>query len=571
MKIGLIHSPNKNFSDDQNYGLLFAPVWAYVLSSYLKKEKTDPILYDLNTTSINQIDNCDIYFFSGINQDLSSINDTCEFIKNKYPDRKCFIGGPIAWSFDKAGELDRLSLFDHICIGDGELLVPLIIKNLKNKSTLPKIINIKDRFKLQNSISMDVGLINATVGSYYGGVIEVSRGCPFLCEFCDIRVMPDNNRNHCRSINTILEELDYYRLNGVTNIQFACDNFIGDLDWAKNLVKRIIEYNSINNWNPSFYTWLTINLHSYSELMSDMRVAGFDNLFIGVESFNNNSLIETSKLQNTKVSLIEVLRKIQSYGFIVVAGLIFGFDSDDENSFDLTLSGILSSGLLSGDASLLTALPGTPLFRRMRLSGRLREFKHDSLLGGFKYVTNIKYLLKSDVLIDGYIKFSRTFMQGKYQFDRLKNYYQLILNSPNYINVNRAGYTDVNAFLKKSLLDPKLLFKHIYRLIPIIFSFRIFYLLKAIIFVVNNKLRHGVGTQYFIFWLFIWVNAINKYGSLKNKDFDITSVDDNFDYDNLIPEGYREEADEQIPENKINAQYKATTNQLRKIIELKRA
>ena len=47
-------------------------------------------------------------------------------------------------------------------------------------------------------------------------------------------------------------------------------------------------------------------------LMRDMRVAGFDNLFIGVESFENNTLLETAKLQNSKVKIEDELKKIQS-------------------------------------------------------------------------------------------------------------------------------------------------------------------------------------------------------------------------------------------------------------------
>ena len=119
--------------------------------------------------------------------------------------------------------------------------------------------------------------------------------------------------------------------------------------------------------------------------------AGFDMLFIGVESFSRNSLLETAKVQNTAPDMVEVIRQIQSYGFIVVAGLIFGFDSDTDSCFDVTLKGLLNSALLSGDPSLLTALPGTPLYRRMKLSGRLRNVRFG--LGGFKYQTNIKYLL----------------------------------------------------------------------------------------------------------------------------------------------------------------------------------
>ena len=570
MKIGLVHAPNKDFTENQNYGLLFAPVWAYVLSTYISKNQNfESQLYDLNMIEKGDITSCDYYFYSGINQDLESLLGVQSYLSSKYPASISFLGGPIAWSFEKASELEKLNSFDHICIGDGELLVPKIMNALEGGQELPKIILTEERFELAQSLPMDANLINKTAKYYYGGVIEVSRGCPFLCEFCDIRVLPDNNRNHCRNIDSIIQELDTYRKNGITNIQLACDNFIGDLDWAKHLVKRILEFNKAHNWNPSFYTWLTINIGNYDDLMKDMRLAGFDNLFIGVESFDNNSLLETSKLQNTKFTLVSTIRNIQSFGFIVVAGLIFGFDSDSEKSFDSTLDGITDSGLLSGDASLLTALPGTPLYRRMRLSDRLREFKHDSLLGGHKYVTNIKYLMSTDTIIDGYITFSKKFMDGDYQYRRLINFYKIIKISDNFMNVNRGGYTDPLVFLKKASTNPTLLFFHLRRMIPIIFSARVYYLFKALLFVIKNKFTHKIGIQYFIFWLFIWVNAISKYGKITANDFDLDSVPNNYDIRKILPDNYREEADEKIPANKINAQFKATSTQLKKIIDIK--
>ena len=113
--------------------------------------------------------------------------------------------------------------------------------------------------------------------------------------------------------------------------------------------------------------------------MVKMRKCGFDMLFIGIESFSKNSLLETAKVQNTATDMVSVVREIQSYGFIVVAGLIFGFDSDTDASFQVTLDGLRDSALLSGDPSLLTALPGTPLYRRMKLSGRLRDVRFGSL------------------------------------------------------------------------------------------------------------------------------------------------------------------------------------------------
>jgi radical SAM superfamily enzyme YgiQ (UPF0313 family) len=568
IKIGLIHAPNPTFISNQNFGLKFSPVWAYVLIPYLRKYGHVGELFDLTVVSNSSISHCDVYFLSGINQDLDSLREISQFLRSNFPTSRQFLGGPIAWSFDQAGELIKLNFVDTICIGDGEVLINQIFSLHSSNSQFPSVIRAEDRFDLNLAKPMDLDVINSTFKHYYGAVVEVSRGCPFLCEFCDIRVMKDNNRSRVKEVNIIIEELNYYRRNGVRNIQLACDNFIGDLSWAKALVRAIIINNEKNNWSPSFYTWLTINISFHDQLMKDMRIAGFDNLFIGVESFENNTLLETAKLQNSKVCIEDELIKIQSYGFIVVAGLIFGFDSDTEMSADSTLKGIEKSGLLSGDASLLTALPGTPLYRRMKLSNRLRDFKNESFLGGYKYVTNIKYLLDKKIVVGNYIKFSRNFISGSYQYKRLNRFFVSLAASKNYIQTNGTGYTDPLSLFKKIVNEPKIILFYLKIMLPLIFTKDVIYLLKALCISLKYKFNNNIDFKYFIFWLFIWANAVNKYGELSENDFDIDSVPKDFDYSNLIPEGYKENPLEEIPRNKIQAQLKSTTLQLERIIKL---
>ena len=180
---------------------------------------------------------------------------------------------------------------------------------------------------------------------------------------------------------------------------------------------KIIAWQERTGLRMALYTWLTINVGKHPRLLQKLRQANFDMLFIGVESFSSHALLETAKVQNTTGDMIATLREIQSYGFVIVAGLIFGFDSDTEESFTLTLDGMLESGLISGDPSLLTALPGTPLYRRMQLSGRLRNNKHS--LGGYKYCTNIRYLMPREQLVSGYQAFVKRFCQGDYQYQTL--------------------------------------------------------------------------------------------------------------------------------------------------------
>lgn len=570
IKVGLIHSPESSISKHQNFGLKFSPVWAYVLSSYIENAGHTSELFDMNNSSLESIKPCDVFFFSGINQDIDSLIAASNFCRSHFPDTKQFIGGPIAWSLDKASELDRLSNFDHICIGDGEILTPMILQFLADGNTLPNVIKESQRFNLEKSLIMSAELIDKTANNYYGGVVEVSRGCPFLCEFCDIRIMPDNNRNHSMLIEKIIHELNVYRIKGINNFQLACDNFIGDLGFAKDLTRAIIDNNKKYKWSPSFYTWLTINFGSYPDLMRDMRLAGFDIIFIGIESFNSNTLLETAKLQNTKVQLVDAIKNIQSYGFIVAAGLIFGFDGDGEDVAEQTLEGVLQSALLSGEPALLTALPGTPLYRRMKLSGRLRCADTNLSLARQKYITNIKYLLPAPILISNYIKYYKVTAMGSFHYKRLKGFYEIITTSPNFVIDIGSSSLNIKNLLKQIIDAPDLFYFYIKRFYPIFLSINLFYFLKAFLLCLKFRISHKIPFKYFMFWLYIWTNSLSsKYRNLKPDDFDIESVPPDFDIRDIIPVGYREMADEEIPENKINAQHKATINALEKIIKLK--
>jgi hypothetical protein len=378
--------------------------------------------------------------------------------------------------------------------------------------------------------------------------------------------LPDNNRPHNFSAAHIVSELDYLARLGVKQVLCAADNFIGDQRWAEEVCDRIIEWQERTGLAVALYTWLTINLSRHSRILKKLRQANFDMLFIGVESFSNNSLIETAKMQNTAGDMIGALQEIQSYGFAVVAGLIFGFDSDTPASFDLTLDGMAKAGLISGDPSLLTALPGTPLFRRMKLSGRLRNNKNS--LGGYKYCTNIRYLMPRDEMVAGYQRFVKRFCEGSYQYARLKGFLDN-LDRGNYVPLSSQGYGSLGKYISMVFKSPGAIRMLVQRAFQIAVRPAVmWYSLQGFLLVLSRARRHRKLFAVFQFWLFNWTNAMLKYEGLSDADFDIESVSEGFDRSLILPEHYIDMADENIPQVKIAAQQRATVSQLRRLTVL---
>lgn len=563
-RISFVHAPNAFLAETQQYGAMFMPVWAYTLAAYVEQPESYELrLFDLRFDDIESVPAADLFVFSGVNQDYESIVAAHDRLRARHPASTFIIGGPVAWSLKQAGEVRKLEMFDHVFVGDGEESFPRFLKSFAAGAALPKVVETRERFDVTRARPFYRPFLDATHGRYYGGVLEVSRGCPFLCEFCDIRVLPDNNRAHNFAPAHVVNELDHMARLGIRQVLFAADNFIGDLRWAEELLDQIIEWQERTGRRVALYTWLTINVSKHPRLLKKLRLANFDMLFIGVESFSNNSLLETAKVQNTAGDMVVALREIQSYGFAVVAGLIFGFDSDTADSFDLTLAGMADAGLISGDPSLLTALPGTPLFRRMKLSGRLRDNKNS--LGGYKYCTNVRYLLPRGQMIRGYRRFVRRFCEGAYQYRRFKSFLDN-LDRGNYVPLRSKGYGSLTKYVSMVFRSPRAVGMLARRLSRIALRPRVaFYAARGLLLTLARTRRHARLFGLFQFWLFNWTNAMLKYEGLSDSDFDIESVPEGFDRSLILPEHYTDLADEEIPPAKIAAQQRSTVGQLRRL------
>ncbi len=530
-KITFVHAPVIEY--DQNYGTLFSPLWAYTLAAHIPAHWQIEIV-DCIVRDPDGIGPADIFAFSGINQDIDSVRAVHDKLRARHPGATFIVGGPMTWSLEQEGKLDLLDRFDHIFVLDGEKTLPEFLAHHEAGAVggVGKVIRA-DRFPMDKALPIRFDLYRANIKHYYGAVVEVSRGCPFLCEFCDIRVLPGNNRSNNKDVRLIVHEMDEYFKLGVTQFQFACDNFIGDIAWARQCVDAILDWKRRTGAGISIFTWLTINLYKMPDLMAKMREAGFSILFIGVESVNQNSLLETAKVQNNS-ALGPAVQEIQSYGFVIAPGFIFGFDSDTETVFDDTLDFIADVGLIGGDPSFLVALPGTPLFERMKRTGRLVEEVDDATVRR-KIQTNIRYLQDTSFLSRGFIDFIKLYTNAAYQLRRFRNHLDLILNSGNFVANDGVGYGSPREYIKLQFSDP---------LNRKMFFFRIAYLLHkpqnfvAVLrgwWMLKQASRRYPGMNiHFNYWVYVWTNIGLKYWGLRQQDFDLHCVGKDFDVARLL-------------------------------------
>lgn len=208
------------------------------------------------------------------------------------------------------------------------------------------------------------------VDQYHAMTIQFARGCPFNCEFCDIIVVY-GRRPRVKSVPQVMAEIQECHRLGATQVFLVDDNFIGNKKLAKELLRAIAAWSEANGHPMYFNTEVSLNVSQDDELLALLRAARFTTIFIGIESPRKASLKETKKTQNMRGDLVENVRKIQSYGIQVQAGMIVGFDADDESIFEEQLRFIQEARIPVSMTGMLQAMPKTPLHERMAKEGRL--------------------------------------------------------------------------------------------------------------------------------------------------------------------------------------------------------
>jgi radical SAM superfamily enzyme YgiQ (UPF0313 family) len=249
--------------------------------------------------------------------------------------------------------------------------------------------------------------------------VQYSRGCPFNCEFCDI-IEIYGRRPRTKAVAQVLAELDQLRAAGWREAVFIVDdNFIGNKARAKELCVALAEWRGQYKISFDFNTEASLNLADDPELMQLMKDAGFNSVFLGIETPDESGLIAANKLQNTRRSLLESVATIQSYGMQVMGGFILGFDTDREDIFDRMVEFIEKSGIPIAMVGLLQAMPGTQLFRRLRREGRILDAG-----GGDNTGDKLNFLPNMDAakLVEGYRSVLKRIYSCEAYYERVKLY-----------------------------------------------------------------------------------------------------------------------------------------------------
>lgn len=255
---------------------------------------------------------------------------------------------------------------------------------------------------------------------YMFGSLQLSRGCPFQCEFCDI-IVTFGRRPRIKSAPQVLVELDALLAHRLSVAFIVDDNLIGNKQAIKPVLRAIIDWQTEHGYPLTFFTEASLDLAEDAELLELMGRANIQSVFIGIESPSEASLRETKKYQNVRGragTLLERVARIQQAGIEVWCGMILGFDHDEPSIFARQCEFLAAAQIVHAMVGMLHAIPKTPLYARLEAAGRL------DLNEPRQYGTNIVPLgMSRDELVKGYLHVMQQLYAPENYFARLESLY----------------------------------------------------------------------------------------------------------------------------------------------------
>jgi len=386
----------------------FPPLGLLTVASLLP-DHWECTLIDANVEPLRDRDilASDMVFISAMSVQSASANDIIRRCNRLH--RPIVAGGPL---FTSSHEL--FGTVDHFVLNEAEVTLGAFIRDVEDGR--PRKLYASEAWADLAATPLPRWEL-AHLEKYSSMNIQYSRGCPYDCDFCDITVL--NGRiPRTKSQGQVLAELDNILAAGWRGpVFFVDDNFIGNRrKLKKSILPAIIEWMTENGFPFWFTTEASINLADDDDLLGLMVTAGFETVFIGIESPHEESLIGCNKVQNKNRDLIASVRKIQGAGMEVQAGFIVGFDQDPETIFDRLIDFIQESGIVTAMVGLLNAPKGTKLYERLKKEGRLlRAFTGDNTDFSLNFIPK----MDGEILLAGYRRILHTIYAPKHFYARI--------------------------------------------------------------------------------------------------------------------------------------------------------
>ncbi len=306
--------------------------------------------------------------------------EIAEYCKRKRLPTRVAIGGPGVEY--RPGEFARFA--DALFVGEAEESWPRFLLEVEEgRSRLLYHPVSKPDIRLSPVPRWD--LVQDDVASYGAGAVQVTRGCPFNCNFCGV-IYRSGRRFRTKPVSQVLEEIRLQEKLGFQAIAFADDNLSGNKRYFKQLLREIARLNNSFDRPLMLMGQTDLTIARDPELLELMADCNFVHVLIGIESPGKAALESFDKRHNLVGDVVEAIRRIQSYGLAVHASCIFGADADGPEAFSATEAMLREAHVTDQYAYPLNAPPGTRLWYQLQAQGRVLDFGHEIPI---QFLTNV--------------------------------------------------------------------------------------------------------------------------------------------------------------------------------------
>jgi len=413
----------------------FPPLGLLTVAAMLPKD-WEKKLIDMNVSALKDRDIkwADCVFIGAM---ITQIESAREVIRrcNKLG-VKVIAGGPVFTT-----GYEEFEGVDHFVLGEAEVTLPLFMEDFQKGCA--KHVYVSDaRPDITHTPVPLWELIK--VDHYVAMPVQYSRGCPFDCEFCDIIVMNGRVPRTKTTTQVIREFKAIYRTGFRGSLFIVDDNFIGNKTKVKKeLLPKVTRWQKKTKYPFTLLTEASLNLSDDEELMHMMVEAGFNKVFVGLETPVEESLAECNKFQNRNRDMAAAVKRIQHSGLQVLGGFIVGFDNDPPSIFESQINFIQKSGVVTAMVGVLTALPKTRLHNRLKAEGRLlKTSSGNNTDGSLNFVPK----MDTEVLVNGYHQILETIYSPKQYYERISTF--LDEYQPPKRKRRMIRFSELNAFVR---------------------------------------------------------------------------------------------------------------------------
>lgn len=252
--------------------------------------------------------------------------------------------------------------FDSIVIGDPEDTVPRLFEDFQRKQLQPVYVSSGYDARLTPVPRFDLLARKQPVPIS----LEVTRGCPFTCEFCALTGL--GTRHHTRPVELVVRDIKAARriLRGMVPdykllMAVFCDNNIGgNLGYLRSLCEALTPLKQ--RWGSA----ITFNAVANGDIVQSLSRAGCRFLFMGLESFNKEAIMDMHKVQNTVDKTKLVMDQCRANGILIVSGLMINPITDSCDYLRSIPASLSECGLhVPSFICFESPIPGTPHFHRL--------------------------------------------------------------------------------------------------------------------------------------------------------------------------------------------------------------